>query len=28
VGVVDGLRGYHLAPARGCFVRALRGPPR
>jgi hypothetical protein len=28
VGVVDGLRGCRLAPARGSFVRALRGPPR
>lgn len=28
VCVVDGLRSCRLAPARGSFVRALRGPPR
>ena len=27
VGAVDGLRDSRLAPARGSFVRALRGPP-
>ena len=28
VGVMEGLRGRRLAPARSSFVRALRGPPR
>lgn len=28
VGVVEGLRNRRLAPARGSFARALRGPPR
>jgi hypothetical protein len=28
VGVIEGLRSRRMAPARGSFVRALRGPPR